>query len=154
MFGVELAVFSDLKITFFFWTTLHTGTNTVLLLPANHLWPVESEEVGCVHVVEEIKTKQTPNPPPPPAKTPSSDPWQYNLGRCCRFTWVRALVYGCLLWASCLLRLYSTVLPHILFHAFFLGVACFPRDTDVLLDHARVVGSFCINDGIIVPIAV
>lgn len=97
----------------------HWFSNTILLLPASHLWPVKSEEVGCVHVVEEIKTKQTQTPPPPPAKTPSSDPWQYTLGRCCCFTWVQALVYGCLLWASCLLRLCSTVLLHALFHAFF-----------------------------------
>lgn len=46
---------------------------------------------------------------------------------------------------ACLLGLYNM---------FFLGVLYFPNDSDVLPDHARVAGSFCISDGLIVPLAV
>lgn len=65
-----------------------------LLLPANHTWPVKSHEVGYVHVVDESKIKQTSKPQPLPAENPSSDPWQYNLGRncCCSQAWSAAHV--------------------------------------------------------------
>lgn len=52
---------------------------------------------------------------------------------------------------ACLLRWCSTDYCTLSF-TLFLGVACFPGDFAVLLDHAIVVGNFCINDGIIVPV--
>lgn len=116
--------------------------SVTLLLPANHIWPVKSQKVGYAHVVEESKTKQTSKPCHYQQKTPpvipSSVIWedaaaaakpgvQQSLGR------------------VCLLGLYKML---------FLGVPYFPRDSDVLPDHARVAGSFCINDGLKVPLAV
>lgn len=81
LFDFLLVDFSDLKLSFFFF--LNNTVFFFMLLPANHIWPVKSQEVGYAHVVVESKTKQTSKPQPLPAENSSSDPWQYYLGRCC-----------------------------------------------------------------------
>lgn len=116
VFGFCLTVIYRSENNLFF-SELHQFSNTILLLPANHTWLVKSQQVEYVRVVEESKTKQTTDThTPPPAKSPSSGPWQYNLGTGC--TVLFHPNGGTSLDKVFLLRSYGLVFLHAVLHAY------------------------------------